>query len=69
MTMDTLTILMVISLGVLSGTGAGLIIGYCAKTQKPDWREMSRNEILINLALVVLCSLICTGGLVWYLYR
>jgi hypothetical protein len=69
MTADVLTILIVVSLGLFTGTGVGLIIGYCTKKQKPDWREMSRNEILINLGLMVTCSAICVGSLAWYALR
>jgi hypothetical protein len=69
MTADMLTILIVVSLGLFTGTSVGLIIGYCAKKQKPNWQDMSRNEILANLALVITCSAICIGGLAWYAFR
>jgi hypothetical protein len=69
MAADLLTILIVVSLGLFTGTGAGLIIGYCAKKQKPDWRDLSRTEVLTNLALVVICSGICIAGLAWYAFR
>jgi hypothetical protein len=69
MTADMLTILIVVSLGLFTGTGVGLIIGYCGKLQKPDWQDMSRNEILINLTLIVICSAICIGSLAWYAFQ
>jgi hypothetical protein len=69
MTADMLTILIVVSLGLFTGTCVGLMIGYCAKKQKPDWQDMSRHEILTNLALIVICSAICIGGLAWYAFR
>jgi hypothetical protein len=69
MTSELLTILIVVSLGLFTGTGVGLIIGYCAKLQKPGWQEMSRNEILTNLALIVICSALFIAGLAWYAFR
>jgi hypothetical protein len=69
MTFDVTTILIVVSLGLFTGTGTGLIIGYLANLQKPDWHEMSRNEILANIALIVFCSAIVIAGLAWYAFR
>jgi hypothetical protein len=69
MTADILTILMVLSLGIFFGTAAGLIIGFCAKKQKPDWQAMSIAEKHTNIALVGICSVICTAAFAWYAYR
>jgi hypothetical protein len=68
MTADTLSILIVLSLGLFTGTGAGLLIGYCARTQKKEFRDMSRREILINIVLIAVCSAACIAGLAWYAF-
>jgi hypothetical protein len=69
MTADMLTILIVVSLGLFTGTTAGLSIGYGAGKQKKDFQEMSGNGILTNLALVVICSALAIAGLAWYACR
>lgn len=69
MAMDTLTILIIVTLGAFTGTGVGLLIGYLAKKQQRDWDAMSRNERLTNIALVLACSAICIAALGWYASR
>jgi ABC-type phosphate/phosphonate transport system permease subunit len=59
-------ILMVVALGTLAGTILGLLIGFMARRQQPLWGDMSRKERLINIALVLFFSIICTAGLAWY---
>jgi hypothetical protein len=59
-------ILMVVALGTLAGTSLGLVIGFLARRQKPLWEEMSQKEKLINIAMVLFFSLVCTAGLAWY---
>lgn len=66
MALDTLTILIVFTLGAFVGTCAGLLIGYCAKKQRRDWGAMARNEKLTNIVLIILCSAICIATLAWY---
>jgi len=66
MTMDLLTGLIIITLGAFGGTVLGLFIGYLVKMQKRDWKAMSRNEKLVNAALVIGCSALCIAGLAWY---
>jgi NhaP-type Na+/H+ or K+/H+ antiporter len=64
--MAAFDILMVVSLGVLAGSFIGLTIGFIARRQQTEWGEMTRKDKLINLALVLLFSIICTAGLAWY---
>jgi NhaP-type Na+/H+ or K+/H+ antiporter len=59
-------VLMVVALGMLAGALLGLGIGFLARRQQPLWAEMSRREKLINIALVLFCSFVCTAGLAWY---
>jgi hypothetical protein len=59
-------ILMVVALGTLAGTILGLTIGYLARLQQPLWEDMPRKEKLINIALVLFFSIVCTAGLAWY---
>ena len=64
--MAAFDILMVVALGTLAGTILGLLIGFMARRQQPLWGYMSRKEKLINIALVIFFSVICTAGLAWY---
>jgi len=64
--MGLFDILMVIALGVLSGTILGLAIGWASRRQGPRWAEMSPADRKITLALILLFSVACTAGLAWY---
>ena len=59
-------ILMVLALGTLAGTCIGLAIGCVAHRQHPIWQLMTQKEKMINIALVLFFSIICTAGLTWY---
>ena len=69
MTADLLSAAIVISLGAVLGTGAGLILGYLAKQHKKEWALMSPREKRISAALVIVCSLVAITGLAWYAFR
>jgi hypothetical protein len=58
-------ILMVVTIGLIAGSGIGLGIGYLTGKQKATWAEMTRNERLISGVLVVISSAIVIGGLAW----
>jgi NADH:ubiquinone oxidoreductase subunit 5 (subunit L)/multisubunit Na+/H+ antiporter MnhA subunit len=58
--------LMVIALGVLAGTGIGLLIGFFAKKQKYEWSAMTRNDQHFTIALVIVFCVICIAGLAYY---
>ena len=64
--MDTFALLMVIALGTLAGSITGLVIGFAAKRQKPDWSLMTLQEKRINIALVLFFSVVFCSGLLWY---
>jgi|GEM_PF-996953 len=59
-------VLMVIALGILAGGGAGLLIGYAMRKQKPEWSDMTTSEKKITILLIVACSAIAIAGLTWY---
>ena len=58
--------LMVIALGTMAGTGAGLIIGWAAGKQKHEWSAMSRKEKLVTVTLILVFTLAFTAVLAWY---
>lgn len=68
MSADTLSILIVVSLGLFAGTGTGLFLGYIFRVQEKDGRCMTRRQVSINAALVVLCTALATAGLAWYAF-
>jgi hypothetical protein len=63
-----LEILMILSLGILAGTGTGLFIGYLAGKQKDDWAVMEKKDIVTNVLLILVCSVFFIAVLAWYLY-
>jgi hypothetical protein len=68
MTATLLEILMILSLGILAGTGAGLLIGFLAGKQKRDCAAMEKRAILTNVLLILVCSVFFIAVLAWYLY-
>jgi len=68
MTATLLEILMILSLGILAGTGTGLFIGFVAGKQKPDFMAMEIKDIAINVVLIFVCSAIFCAVLAWYLF-
>ena len=65
MSTDFLSLSMVTIIGLMAGTAIGLFIGYLAKTQRSRWADMTGREKAINIALVVICSVICIAALAW----
>ena len=68
MTPTLLEILMIISLGILGGTGTGLFIGYIARKQERDFALMQKKEIVTNVLLILVCSAAISAVLGWYLF-
>lgn len=68
MTATLLDILMILSLGLLAGTGIGLVIGFLAGKQKRDWSTMQRKERNTTVLLILACSVTFMAVLAWYVF-
>lgn len=68
MTATLMDVLMIISVSLVSGTGAGLLIGFAAGRHRRDWGSMRKNDRLIALLLILACSAVIAGALSWYLF-
>lgn len=62
-------ILMIISLGVIAGTGTGLIIGYLAGIQKREWVSMPARDRQKTILLILACTSVFIAVLSWYLFQ
>ncbi len=69
MAATALDILMILSLGILGGTGTGLLIGFLAGRQRAGWSAMAPADRRANLLLVLACSVAIAAFLAWYLYE
>ena len=68
MTATLLDILMILSLGILAGTGTGLVIGFVAQKQNRDRAAMQKKELITNVLLVLVCSAMISAVLAWYIF-
>ena len=68
MTGTLLEYLMILSLGILAGTGTGLFIGFMTGKQKREWASMEKKDKIINVLLVLVCSVIFIAMQAWYLF-
>jgi fructose-specific phosphotransferase system IIC component len=68
MTATLLDILMILALGVLAGTGTGLLIGFIARKQKRDWALMQKKDKISTILLILVCSATITAVLAWYVF-
>jgi len=68
MTATLLDILMVLSLGLLAGTGTGLVIGFVARKQSRDLAAMQKKDMITNVLLVLACSAMFSAVLAWYIF-
>jgi hypothetical protein len=68
MTATLLDFLMILSLGILAGTGTGLFIGFIAKKQKRDWTAMQKKDKSATILLILACSATITALLSWYIF-
>jgi hypothetical protein len=64
--MNLFDILMAVAYGSLAGTGIGLLIGFAAGRQKPEWSQMTPRDRKNNIMLVLFFSVVCIGALLWY---
>jgi hypothetical protein len=69
MTATLLDFLMILALGVLAGTGTGLLIGFIIGKQARDWTLMQRKDKITNTLLVLACSVIFIAVLAGYVFR
>jgi ATP/ADP translocase len=69
MTATLLDFLMILSLGVLAGTGSGLLIGFIAGKQKRDWAAMQKKDKITAILRVIACSAVISAVLAWYISR
>jgi hypothetical protein len=68
MTATLLDFLMILSLGILAGTGAGLLIGFIMKKQKRDWALMPAKDKITMILLILVCSAWISAALSWYIF-
>ena len=68
MTATLLDILMILSLGILAGTGTGLVIGFVARKQNRELPGMQKKDIITNVLLVLVCSAMYSAVLAWYIF-
>lgn len=68
MTATLLDFLMIPALGVLAGSGTGLLIGFITGKQKRDWTAMQKKDKITNILLVLACSAIFIAVLAWYVF-
>jgi ABC-type antimicrobial peptide transport system permease subunit len=69
MTVTLLDFLMILSLGILAGTGSGLLIGFVAGKQTRDWAAMQKKDKITTILLVLTCSAVISAVLAWYIFR
>lgn len=68
MTATLLDILMIVSLGLLAGSGAGVLIGFLAGIGRRSWAEMPAKDKRNLVLLVLICSFTVMAILAWYLF-
>jgi hypothetical protein len=68
MTATLLDYLMILSLGILAGTGTGLLIGFIARRQTPEWTRMQKTDKITTALLILACSVTISAMLAWYIF-
>jgi hypothetical protein len=68
MTATLLDFLMILALGVLAGTGTGLLIGFITGKQMRDWASMQKKDKITNILLVLAGAAIFIAVLAWYVF-
>jgi len=68
MTATLLDYLMILSLGILAGTGTGLLLGYIAQKEKRNWPEMEKKDKISTILLVLASSACIMAALAWYVF-
>jgi small-conductance mechanosensitive channel len=57
---------MILALGILAGSGTGLLVGFMARKQKRDWAAMEKKDKITTILLILACSATITAVLAWY---
>ena len=68
MTATLLDILMILSLGLLAGTGTRLVIGFVARKQSRDLAAMQTKDMITNVLLDLACTAMFCAVLAWYIF-
>lgn len=68
MTATLLDFLMILALGILAGTGTGLLIGFAARKQKREWAAMEKKDKITTVLLILVSSAVITVVLAWYVF-
>lgn len=68
MTATLLDFLMILALGVLAGTGIGILIGVIARKQKREWAAMEKRDKITAVLLILVSSATITAVLAWYVF-
>ncbi len=68
MTATLLDFLMILSLGILAGTGTGLLIGFIAKKVKRTLPETEKKDNISTIVLVLASSACIMAALAWYVF-
>jgi small-conductance mechanosensitive channel len=68
MTATLLDFLMILALGILAGSGTGLLVGFMARKQKRDWAAMEKKDKITTILLILACSATITAVLAWYVF-
>jgi len=64
--MDVFEILMAIALGSLAGTGIGILLGWLVNTQRKKESVSIRNDKIITIGLIIVCSFLCITVIGYY---
>lgn len=68
MTATLLDFLMILALGVLAGTGIGILIGVIARKQKREWAAMEKRDKITAVLLILVSSATITAVMAWYVF-
>jgi hypothetical protein len=58
-------VFMVVALGLIVGSGAGLLISYIAGKRAPDWAAMTRENKIFTVLLIIAFTAITIAVLSW----
>ena len=62
---ELFAVFMVIALGLITGSGAGLLISYIAGKRAPEWAAMTRENKIFTVSLVIAFTALTIAVLSW----